>query len=200
MLAAHRRRPGACPASGGAGRTPFGEEFGTLGAAKADWRCTSKPGKLYRHFFRWHGSKFQLSGVTPPTAKAYLLADNGRKPLKLSHKDMVLQCGRDPRIAETYPVRDRLKAIGALQWGRDPRIAETSAPLSYSVFKDLRNPFRAPRQLRPSHSPALPPHPANPLNPSEVTPRERPPRFPRHPAARAASPRNKNRILTDLPL
>ncbi len=48
----------------GAGRSPFGEEFGDYAAkqkapdgkplflARADWRCTTKPGKLYFEIFR----------------------------------------------------------------------------------------------------------------------------------------------------
>ena len=88
----------------GAGRTPFGEEFGALdkprrttkpgsrkewrcevcGAVqkrppafepRQDWRCTTKPGKLYIHLFQWPGAKFELTGVAAPVTRAYLLAD-----------------------------------------------------------------------------------------------------------------------------
>jgi alpha-L-fucosidase len=77
----------------GAGRTPFGEELGAFDpdkkdkkgnpafAPKADWRCTTKPGKLYVHFFKWPGPAFELA-VAGKVAKAYLLAD--RKPLALT--------------------------------------------------------------------------------------------------------------------
>jgi alpha-L-fucosidase len=40
-----------------------------------DWRCTTKPGKLFIHLFKWPGEKFELSGVKGTVSKAYMLAD-----------------------------------------------------------------------------------------------------------------------------
>ena len=56
----------------GAGPTPFGEELGTPQSrgqdkkgnpgftAKTDWRCTTKPGKLYIHLFKWPSGSFEV--------------------------------------------------------------------------------------------------------------------------------------------
>ena len=80
----------------GAGRTPFGDEMGTYDPAKkdakgrplfqprTDWRCTTKPGKLYIHLFKWPGAKFALDGVTGRVVKATLLADPEHQPLPLA--------------------------------------------------------------------------------------------------------------------
>ena len=78
----------------GAGPTPFGEELGapdkstldkngnpTFRIAK-DWRCTTKPGKLYISLFKWPGATFELAKVKAPVTKAYMLTD--KKPLKMS--------------------------------------------------------------------------------------------------------------------
>jgi alpha-L-fucosidase len=55
------------------GRPPFAE--------KKEWRCTTKPGKLYVHLFKWPAGPFELSGVTLRVTKAFLLADRERTPL-----------------------------------------------------------------------------------------------------------------------
>jgi alpha-L-fucosidase len=78
----------------GAGPTPFGDELGTPDPSKVDkqgrpgfaqatnWRCTTKPGKLYITIFKWPGDSFELSKVKGKVGKAYLLA--GRQSLKVS--------------------------------------------------------------------------------------------------------------------
>jgi len=75
----------------GAGPTPFGEELGAfdntrtdkkggpLFVASTDWRCTTKPGKLYLHLFKWPNGGFEVSKVKGTVSKAYMLAD--KKPL-----------------------------------------------------------------------------------------------------------------------
>ena len=80
----------------GAGRTPFGDELGTVlpgpmdkrgqppFAEKKEWRCTTKPGKLYVHLFKWPGAPFELSGVTTRITKAFLLADRDRTALRFT--------------------------------------------------------------------------------------------------------------------
>ena len=78
--------------------TPFGSELGAAVKAKDgyghdttvssgnDWRCTSKPGKIYVMIFNWPASgKFELPGLQSKVTKAYLLAD--RKDLKFSQND-----------------------------------------------------------------------------------------------------------------
>src|SRR5262249_40941677 len=71
----------------GAGPTPFGEELGSTDSAKQDksgkplfvpakdWRCTTKPGKLFFHLFKWPDGSFTLSKMQGRMTKAYLLAD-----------------------------------------------------------------------------------------------------------------------------
>ncbi|MBS1856721.1 MAG: alpha-L-fucosidase [Acidobacteria bacterium] len=78
----------------GAGPTPFGDELGAFDntrkdkkggpvfVAATDWRCTTKPGKLYLHVFKWPEGKFELSKVKGKVGKAYLLAN--RKPVKFT--------------------------------------------------------------------------------------------------------------------
>ena len=46
-----------------------------------DWRCTTKPGKIYIHIFKWPAGQIQLPGVKGKITKAYLLADR-HHPLK----------------------------------------------------------------------------------------------------------------------
>ncbi len=77
----------------GAGPTPFGEELGTVDntthdkkgnpgfKTATDWRCTTKPGKLYITFFKWPAGNFELNKVKGHVVKAYLLADPAHKSL-----------------------------------------------------------------------------------------------------------------------
>ena len=77
----------------GAGPTPFGEELGTVDESThdkkgnpgfkmaSDWRCTTKPGKLYITFFKWPAGSFELNKVKGHVVKAYLLADPAHKSL-----------------------------------------------------------------------------------------------------------------------
>jgi alpha-L-fucosidase len=80
----------------GAGPTPFAAELGAfdetrkdkkggpLFVAATDWRCTTKPGKLYIHIFHWPAGAFELSKVNGKVKKAYLLADASHKGLKVT--------------------------------------------------------------------------------------------------------------------
>jgi alpha-L-fucosidase len=74
----------------GAGVTPFGEELGTTApqqdggrrfVARTDWRCTTKPGKLFIHLFKWPAGSFELPVMGDKITKAYLLADPQKQPL-----------------------------------------------------------------------------------------------------------------------
>jgi len=78
----------------GAGPTPFGEELGAPDpagkkdkkgnpafSAKTDWRCTTKPGKLYIHLFKWPSGSFELPATKDKVTKAYLLADPQKQAL-----------------------------------------------------------------------------------------------------------------------
>jgi alpha-L-fucosidase len=82
----------------GAGPTPLGDELGSPDPtrqdkkggpawnAATDWRCTTKPGKLYITLFKWPGAEFQVSKVKGKVTKAYLLADASKKGLKVTQQ------------------------------------------------------------------------------------------------------------------
>ncbi|MDE3184359.1 MAG: alpha-L-fucosidase [Bacteroidota bacterium] len=82
----------------GAGPTAFGVEFGKdvkgrsgygkeiMVSSGNDWRCTTKPGKLYIIIFNWpEDGKFELPGLESKVTKAYLLADH--QELKFTQTD-----------------------------------------------------------------------------------------------------------------
>jgi alpha-L-fucosidase len=74
----------------GCGPSCFGAEYGqqvtekdgygnnTRVSGARDWRCTTRPGKIYIHLFKWPGTSFQLDGVKGKITRAYLLADPGK--------------------------------------------------------------------------------------------------------------------------
>jgi len=84
----------------GAGPTPFGPEFGSpnpdtskkdargnrLFDVKTEWRCTTKPGKLFIHLFKWPAGSFEMTGVSGKVAKAYFLVDSKQQPLSLKQE------------------------------------------------------------------------------------------------------------------
>ncbi|MBM3854147.1 MAG: alpha-L-fucosidase, partial [Verrucomicrobia bacterium] len=96
----------------GAGRTPFGEELGTVlpgpkdkrgqppFAPKKEWRCTTKPGKIYLHFFQWPGRRFTLRDVASKVARAYLLADPDRRPLRFDQNGGELIIHLPPKASD----------------------------------------------------------------------------------------------------
>ena len=71
----------------GSGPTPFGAEAGKFSDTGKDkkgnpkfidaweWRCTTKPGKIFIHVFKWPAGQFELPPVAGKVAKVYLLAD-----------------------------------------------------------------------------------------------------------------------------
>lgn len=79
----------------GSGPTPFPDPHGADDSAHLDnkgkptwvpvwdYRCTTKPGKIFVHLFLWPGTSFTLPGVKSAVTGAYLLADRGT-PLKVS--------------------------------------------------------------------------------------------------------------------
>ena len=78
----------------GSGPTPFCDLHGSFSATEKDnkgqpkftpvwdWRCTTKPGKIYLHIFKWSAGKFELPAVKDKIRQVYLLADPQQKPLK----------------------------------------------------------------------------------------------------------------------
>jgi len=79
----------------GAGRTAFGREFDKVPTGEKDkngrpkmktgdaWRCTTKPGRLFIHPFRWPDGTFVLDGMKATVTNAYFLADPTKTPLKV---------------------------------------------------------------------------------------------------------------------
>lgn len=70
----------------GSNPTPFGDEAGKFNNTEKDekgkpkffsswdWRCTTKPGKIFLLIFKWPANrKFELSGLLSKASKAYLL-------------------------------------------------------------------------------------------------------------------------------
>ena len=56
-----------------------------------DWRCTTKPGKLYLLIFEWPAAgKFELSGLRSKVEKAYLLADHKKLKFEQSESKVTL--------------------------------------------------------------------------------------------------------------
>jgi alpha-L-fucosidase len=87
----------------GAGMTPFGRELGTFSDTKKDkktggplfipgdqWRCTTKPGKFYFFLLKWPGQEFTIADVKGRAVSACLLADPGRKPLRIAQNGAAL--------------------------------------------------------------------------------------------------------------
>ncbi|MBI5770467.1 MAG: alpha-L-fucosidase [Verrucomicrobia bacterium] len=74
----------------GTGPTPFGDELGYEDASKKDkegkptwvsreeWRCTTRPGKLYFTLLKWQTGNFALPGFPNRIKRAYLLAEPTR--------------------------------------------------------------------------------------------------------------------------
>src|ERR1039457_3295257 len=82
----------------GAGPTPFGDELGAIDDSThdkkgnpgfkiaRDWRCTTKPGKLYIHVFKWPAGSLELTKVKGKVTKACFLADARHTSLKVNQK------------------------------------------------------------------------------------------------------------------
>ena len=105
----------------GAGPTPFGEELGAfdntrkdkkggpLFVASTQWRCTTKPGRLYIHLFHWPDGQFEVSKVNGKVKKAYLLADASHKSLK------VKQSGDTVTVALPAQAPDHMDSVLVLE-------------------------------------------------------------------------------------
>ena len=73
-----------------------------------DWRCTTKPGKLYIHLLTWPGTSFQLADVKGTVTKAYLLADPKRAALP------IVQKGSDLTVTLPAQAPDPIASVLAL--------------------------------------------------------------------------------------
>jgi len=105
----------------GTGPTPFGEELGMPDPTrkdrrgrpafnvKKDWRCTTKPCRLYIHLFKWPTGSFELPPIPEKVTKAYLLADPQKKTLA------VKQDGRNWLIALPKTAPDQMDSVLVLE-------------------------------------------------------------------------------------
>jgi len=113
----------------GCGHSPFGPEMGAESPTEKDpktgkpvfitakdWRCTTKPGRLYLHFFKWPEPPFELAGVRGEVRKAYLLADVKRTPMG------VKQTGDKVSLTLPGKVPDSLATVVCLE------VAEAARP------------------------------------------------------------------------
>jgi len=108
----------------GARPTPFGEELGQLSTAetgkdgkplfkaKMDWRCTTRPGKLFIHLFKWPAAQFELPAIKNKVKKAYLLADPGRKPLSVNQTDSAISISLPQQAPASMPLVVSLEIEG----------------------------------------------------------------------------------------
>ena len=104
----------------GSGPTPFAEAHGYPDRASLDekgfpiwvpmwdWRCTTKPGRIFIHFFQWPGPAFTLTGVMRAVTNAYLLAERGT-PLK------VTQSGNKLTVALPAQAPDPIASVLVLE-------------------------------------------------------------------------------------
>jgi len=96
----------------GCGKTAFGTEYGAYSDTEkdskgkpkfipkpADWRCTTKPGKVFIHFFTWPEGKFEVTGIKDKVTKAYLLADRAQD-LKFSQTGDQLSVSLPPKAPD----------------------------------------------------------------------------------------------------
>lgn len=104
----------------GAGRSPFGSEFGAFSATRKDrsgkpvfepshnWRCTTKPGRLYVHLFRRPTGPFELKGLTGRVTSATLLADPKRRPLPFTQAGSAVSFALPADTPESFATVVRL--------------------------------------------------------------------------------------------
>jgi alpha-L-fucosidase len=130
----------------GSGPTPFGDELGKSNpTAKGkhgnpqfiptwNWRCTSKPGKLYVILFNWPTTGlFELSDLKSRVTKAYLLAD--RRELKFKQTNNRLELN----LPQTAP--DNIASVVCLEIAAGTAQAEGSSStnsFANAVEKDSR--------------------------------------------------------------
>lgn len=105
----------------GTGPTAFGAEDGAIDPTKVDakgkpifnaswdWRCTTKPGKLFIHIFKWPGATFALANVTDKVTGAYFLADPKHTALTFNQK------GSDLSVALPQTALDPIATVLVLE-------------------------------------------------------------------------------------
>ena len=113
----------------GTSATCFGEELGkpvkakdgygreTMVSSADDWRCTTKPGKIYIIIFKWPANgKFELPGLESRVTQAYLLA--GHKTLEFD------QTSSGVTISLPAEAPDKIASVICIQIAdKTPRVA-----------------------------------------------------------------------------
>ena len=100
----------------GSSPTPFGAEAGQYSDTEKDrsgrprfiaawnWRCTTKPGKIYVEIFNWPADrKLELPGLQSQVKRAYLLAGHKAVPVEQSNAGVTLE------LPETAP--DKIASV-----------------------------------------------------------------------------------------
>jgi len=130
----------------GSGSTPFGDELGKYNSTEKgkhgnpqfipmwNWRCTSKPGKLYVILFNWPTTGlFELSGLKSRVTKAYLLADHRDLKFKQTNNRLALN------LPQTAP--DKIASVVCLEIAAGAAQVEGSSStnsFANAVEKDAR--------------------------------------------------------------
>ena len=109
--------------------TPSATEKDAAGSPKFvpswDWRCTSKPGKLYITVFEWpKNGKLELPAIPSRVAGAYLLAGGGKLIFTQTDAGLVLDL---PAAAP-----DKIASVICLEF------AKPAAKISYNLAADAR--------------------------------------------------------------
>ena len=101
--------------------TLFGAEAGAFSATETDkdgkpkfvpswkWRSTTAANKIYIHLFEWPVAGFHLDPTPREVARAYLLADESRKPLKL------MKTGKALDVSLPAQAPDRIATVLVLE-------------------------------------------------------------------------------------
>lgn len=120
----------------GAGPTPFGNELGYENPAEKDshgapawvsleeWRCTTKPGKLYFHLLKWPKGGFVLPKFPNRVKRAYLLSDPAKAALVVQEGAIMLPATAPAGLVPVIcvEVEGEVKpggAKGSLEAGKD---------------------------------------------------------------------------------
>ncbi|OFW11164.1 MAG: alpha-L-fucosidase [Acidobacteria bacterium RIFCSPLOWO2_02_FULL_67_36] len=109
----------------GAGRSPFGDEFGEYTARGAtdvrgqkrflpqtEWRVTAKPGKLYFTFFSEPRAPFEIPAMKNRVVRAYQLADGAPVELKSENGRTTFTMAR--------PMLDPMATVVVVEYEGDP--------------------------------------------------------------------------------
>jgi alpha-L-fucosidase len=104
------------------GKTGYGKDAEV--SSSNDWRCTTKPGKVYLHIFKWPANgKFELAGLQSKVTKAWLLADH--KDLKVDQSDAGVT------IALPAEAPDKIASVVCLEIA--DQVAKVAPPKSESA-------------------------------------------------------------------